>query len=102
MTPGDQILEHIAQVLEQLAADVRAHVGSSTTSLAVPSNTSNHTRVGTNELLTRDDLAILLGVKTRTISRYVAAGQLPRPTMIGRYPRWRRAVIDRWLERRPR
>lgn len=52
---------------------------------------------GETTLLTTQELADLLKVSTRTISRMKSAGELPEPVMIGRLVRWKRADIETWL-----
>jgi excisionase family DNA binding protein len=52
---------------------------------------------GIARLLSKKELARLLGVSFRSIDRHVAAGQLPRPIKVGALSRWRREDIDAWL-----
>ena len=47
---------------------------------------------------TRRDLADLLGVSERHVDRMTAAGEIPGVFRSGRLVRFRRAVIDRWLD----
>lgn len=50
-------------------------------------------------LLTLDDVAVHLRVTTRTVQRRVAAGEFPRPILVGpTSPRWRRADLDAWIQ----
>jgi predicted DNA-binding transcriptional regulator AlpA len=42
----------------------------------------------------------IVGLDLRTIRRHRAAGNFPTPATGGRYPRWRRADVERWLEAR--
>jgi predicted DNA-binding transcriptional regulator AlpA len=50
-------------------------------------------------LLTSRDLAALLGTTPRQIDNMVARGQVPAPAKIpGLGRRWRREVIEAWLE----
>jgi excisionase family DNA binding protein len=49
-------------------------------------------------LLCCEEIALMLGCTTRTVSRYCAEGRMPRPQRIGRgLVRWPRHVIDAWL-----
>ena len=52
-------------------------------------------------LLTKQQLAELLGVSVRSVDRMVAAGTAPTVTLLpnGRR-RWRRGDVRRWLEER--
>jgi excisionase family DNA binding protein len=51
-----------------------------------------------SRLLTRRQVADRLSVSTRTLNRWVAAGQFPAATTLlpGGHPRWRESVVDRW------
>lgn len=52
-------------------------------------------------LLGLDDLAEIMGLSRRTVERMRAAGELPRPMIVGkRTARWKRSTIDAWVERR--
>jgi excisionase family DNA binding protein len=49
--------------------------------------------------LSRERLAEMLGVSTKTIDRRVDEGKLPAPDLhVGPQPRWKRAAIEAWLE----
>jgi predicted DNA-binding transcriptional regulator AlpA len=50
-----------------------------------------------NALVTMSDFAAEIGVDPRTLRRMKAAGELPRPVLIGTHPRWRRVDVDKWL-----
>lgn len=54
------------------------------------------------ELLRAEAVAARIGVSVRTLYRWVAAGKGPRPVKspVERM-RWRRADVERWLERLP-
>lgn len=49
-------------------------------------------------LLTISDVAELLSVCKRQVSRLVAEERIPAPLYLGRLPRWRESVIAEWLE----
>jgi excisionase family DNA binding protein len=49
--------------------------------------------------LTTDEVLIYLKITPRTIYRLIRSGELPA-VRIGRQWRFRRADLDRWLERR--
>lgn len=53
-------------------------------------------------LLTRREVADLLRVGERTLSRWLAdpRGKFPKPIRRGRVLRWRRGEVERWLEGR--
>lgn len=51
----------------------------------------------TERLLTKADVAELLGVKARTIDEWVQKGKIPS-LKVGRATRFRRAEIEAWLE----
>lgn len=46
---------------------------------------------------TRQDMGRLLGVSERQIDRMTAAKQIPGAFKFGRLVRFRRAIVDRWL-----
>jgi excisionase family DNA binding protein len=56
----------------------------------------------TQELLTQQQLAHELQVSLRTLERWRQEGTGPAFIRIGRFPRYRRADIDAWLERQRR
>jgi excisionase family DNA binding protein len=51
-------------------------------------------------LLSKADLADLLGMSVRTVERLCARRQLPQPMRLGRQLRWRRVAIDDFLRQR--
>lgn len=57
-------------------------------------------RVGPITLVTKSELAKLLGVSTRTIYRWWNSGYLPEPskTVSGRCVGWVSTQIERWLK----
>lgn len=53
-------------------------------------------------MLTRDQVAALLGVRPATWSGYVSRGQAPAPVrFVGRTPLWDRGQVLSWHESRP-
>jgi excisionase family DNA binding protein len=52
---------------------------------------------GIARLLSKKELARLLGVSPRSVDRLVAAGQLPRPIKVGALSRWRRDDVEQWI-----
>jgi excisionase family DNA binding protein len=48
-------------------------------------------------VISAKQLAVLLGMSTRTVRRLVSAGRLPAPVRIGRSVRWRSADTSEWL-----
>lgn len=48
-------------------------------------------------LLTRKQVACLLGVSMRTVSRLVATNAVPKPIRLSRLVRWRRAEIEHFV-----
>ncbi|MFO0825911.1 MAG: helix-turn-helix domain-containing protein [Gemmataceae bacterium] len=53
------------------------------------------------EMLSRDDLAALLGVGVSTLDRYRALGEIgPQPVSLGGQLRWRRLEVLAWLAHR--
>jgi len=48
-------------------------------------------------LLSQSELARLLNLSSRTISRMNASRKIPKPVRVGRSVRWRRAEIKRWV-----
>jgi excisionase family DNA binding protein len=53
-----------------------------------------------DQLLRATEVAILLGIAERTLSRLVKAGEFPKPTRIGNSVRFSRAEVMKWLEGR--
>lgn len=49
------------------------------------------------ELLTLDELAVLLRVKPRTLRRHHDAGKIPPAIRIGTALRWSREAIEAWI-----
>lgn len=50
------------------------------------------------ELLTKTDVASLLGVSFPTAMIVVNQEGFPSPVMIGRRPRWRREAVKAWVD----
>ena len=50
----------------------------------------------TKPVLTRVDLAQLLGVSTKTIERHL--DELPKPFLVGSALRWSRVAVEAWME----
>ena len=53
-------------------------------------------------LLTASEVAALLQVDVRTLRRMRHERAFPRPARVGRSLRWKRSVVERWLEGRKR
>ena len=52
-------------------------------------------------LLTRQQVADLIGVVPRTIFRWVLAGQFPKPLhLTNKTARWRKEDVDAWLAKK--
>jgi excisionase family DNA binding protein len=51
-----------------------------------------------DELMTLTEVATLLRVHRRTVSRLVENGRLPPPIKVGAGLRWRRSVIQKFLQ----
>lgn len=56
---------------------------------------SNHH--ASEDLLNTSEVAALLRCSSRTISRMIESGTLPKPIKIGKLNRWRRDAIERWI-----
>lgn len=48
-------------------------------------------------LLSRGQLADILEVCERTVTRWDASGKIPKPVRLGRLLRWRQDEIERWV-----
>jgi excisionase family DNA binding protein len=48
-------------------------------------------------LLTVEDVAALLYCSTKHVIRLFQAGEFPKPVMLGKRRRWRRADIEQWV-----
>lgn len=56
----------------------------------------------TTDLLTINDLAVLAGVKRRSIDQYLIRGVCPKPDgYVGRTPWWSKETAERWIAERP-
>jgi excisionase family DNA binding protein len=53
-------------------------------------------------LLSRQELAELLGVPAHTLDAWAMSGTGPRYSVIGRHARYRPADVEKWLESRAR
>ena len=91
MNLDDRIAQLVRDVVEPMLTERFERLEERIAELAVPPPA----------LLTREDVASLLGIAPRTVQRMVASGDFPRPIPItsGR-ARWRRSDIDAWLEQR--
>lgn len=49
------------------------------------------------QVLTADDVAGILQCSTKSLRRYCRKGQFPKPFYIGKFPRWRKAIVDNYL-----
>jgi excisionase family DNA binding protein len=54
------------------------------------------------EVLTATEAAAYLQVPVATLRRWRSIGTGPRHAKVGRHVRYRRAALDRWLEKRER
>lgn len=52
---------------------------------------------GPGDVLTTAEVASLLRVNPKTISRWLATGEVPDPIAVKGVRRWRRSVIEAWL-----
>ena len=48
-------------------------------------------------LISADDLAVLIGVSTRTVWRLLSSGRLIEPVRLGGNVRWNRERIEEWI-----
>lgn len=48
-------------------------------------------------LLTKQDVARLLAVSTRTVDRLKDGGRMPKPFMVGGNCRWRPEALEEWV-----
>lgn len=53
-----------------------------------------------SELFTKKTLAAFLEVGEWTVGQWQRTGYLPKPFKLGTQLRWRRADIDRWIEKK--
>lgn len=87
----DAMKPMVTQSLEQLEARLVERLAEMVRSLPAPTPP-------VPPLMTLDDVAVHLRVTTRTVQRRVAAGEFPRPILVGpTSPRWRRADLDAWI-----
>ena len=57
----------------------------------------SETTLTAGDYLTKDELALMLRVTTRTITNYVRGGALPAPTKLGRKALWSRQGLQAFL-----
>src|SRR4029078_1889158 len=53
---------------------------------------------GSTPLISAQDVGTMWGISKRTIWRLLSGKHLPEPVRIGGSVRWRRDLIDRWIE----
>jgi len=87
------------QQAEALVRQLGELLGSLRSDLAVPRESRDSRVVAT---ISAKELGEAMGVNARTIRRWVALGQMPKPLRVGRGMRWKRATIDLWMEARKR
>ena len=61
--------------------------------------TRNGQSIGDLDLLTSKDVAAILKCSTKSLRRYCRKGLFPKPFYIGKFPRWRKSVVDNCLSR---
>jgi predicted DNA-binding transcriptional regulator AlpA len=61
--------------------------------------TRNARTIGDLDLLTPKDVATILVCSTKSLGRYCRQGLFPKPFYIGKFPRWRKSVVDDFLSR---
>lgn len=107
------VADLLASHFERLAAELRKLGTSSRTELAVlphiahsrvndMANTSNADSQTNAEMISASELADILRVTTRTVSRWACRGALPKPLKVGGMRRWRRSTIELWMKERAR
>lgn len=89
--------EDLAEELETVLADAR---DLSVTPTPVPQPTTT-VPAKSDAMLNQKELAALLRWDVRSVRRKERAGELPAPVGRGRLRRWRRSVIERWLDGDP-
>ena len=110
---NDDALNVLASHYEAIAAEFRKLAASSRTPLAVlphiahsqvndMANTTNAESQTDGEMISASELAEILGVKPRSVSRWASSGKLPKPLKVGGIRRWRRSTIELWMKDRSR
>lgn len=51
-------------------------------------------------LMTKNDVADVLGLHASSLMRLVARGEFPAPLRVGAQLRWRRQDVSAWIDRR--
>lgn len=88
------LLERLIASVDGLREDVRnglEHLGES-------SNCPSDVPPDPHSLLTAADVAALLQINVRTLRRMRHERSFPRPTRVGRALRWKRSLVERWLD----
>jgi predicted DNA-binding transcriptional regulator AlpA len=89
----------IAGILERAAAEIRSVSANALADL--PHCSAHGEPPDMDALLDPPALAALLKIDERTLRRRRNDGTVPAPIMLGtRKPRWRKHVIDAWLDER--
>jgi predicted DNA-binding transcriptional regulator AlpA len=84
----------ITESLDQLEARLVERLAELIRSLPAPTETATVPP----PLMTLNDVAEHFQVTARTVQRRVAAGEFPRPILVGpTCPRWRREDLDAWI-----
>ena len=108
-----EIVDILISHFEAIVVDLRKLATSSRTPLAVlphiahsqvndMANTTNADSQTDAEMISASELADMLGVKPRSVSRWACAGKLPKPLKVGGVRRWRRSTIELWMKERSR
>lgn len=75
-------------------------VNTSTHHRVMPIDNTNTAHLPTDGLMSVSDLAQYLAVPKATIYQWRYRGRGPKALRVGRYLRFRRSDVDRWLETR--
>ena len=54
--------------------------------------------MNTEPRLGPSEVAILLGISERTLTRWVQQGRFPKPFTFGRARHWEQATVEAWME----
>lgn len=98
----DDKLDRLIASVDGLRADLKKALELIAQSSNCPSDVNANVRkpAPASTLLTRSQMAELLGCDTRSLRRWELGGEIPRSIHIGKSKRWRRGDIEKWLEGR--
>ena len=97
------VFRELGEALEELAAEAQNQLAAGPERalmcdvVEAPAAARSTSPAVLGRLLSVEDVALLLSVKTRTVRRWRAEGKLPAAIAISGIVRWRAEVIEAWI-----